>query len=1214
MVRGREAYFTCPFCGKPQRRRKFSINVDSGLWRCWSCDEHGAYRGLATRLGQPGEAPSPRPRPEADPLSGLAPPEKRDRAYSALLEALALEEEHRGDLRIRGFSDAEIEAGGYRTLPAEGRLQLAAQMEAILGTTGLDGVPGFYRSGPHCALSGPACYCLLIPVRNEQGLVVGIQIRPDGVTSGGKYRWLSSRGLAGGTPAHAELHFAWPTGRPDPRLRQAWVTEGPLKAHALACRVGVLAVAVPGVGLWRTTDLIHRLRELGMESVVVAYDADVATKLPVAKATEALADGLLLNGSEVSIATWDLAVAKGADDLLLLTDQRPRLLNLRDWRERLPESVRTRLPRRRGAVDIPAEEMPPPPPLQPVITLGEARSQIGDEISTVLRQPYARAAQVFADPPGAGKTAAWIHQLIALRRDGPWPKVDHWLTDEWGIRRKVTVPMRLVGLFPNRQAMLEAYRSRPELAEFVCLQEGRTADPDSEWCCRNFEAAQQLGARRHSVRLELCPDCPFFEGCPYLASLERARQADVVFAVHQSFLNAADELGADWRDDRRPAHTVILEEEFLPELVEDVSIDLGCLSDWAGGLRDQPEMASAGQIIQVLTCALSATAARRQGDPIPALPLLRQAAPTFGCELETLLREVDTLRDDEDRRYATWPFERPYHRRVQGTSEPVVPLRVFADLLRVLREELADTRRPDQETRLWLGSQQSPSGRREPALLLRISRRQVIGHLRRATLINLNATPHRQLLETVFPRVRVHERPVDHHLVITQVENSLYARSYLQQRDGKALLALQRAIDGIAIRHDRVAVFCPKALEPGEGKGRLVSPSEGDLSWGHFGAQTRSLNLFSGCDAIVVAGHHMWPAFQAEALVQALRWTTRRRRRSDGPPASRRRHYAFRRADGSGRGRILHAHADPLVQATLDWSTEAEITQAIGRARAVNRPPDQAAHAYILTAAVTGLPIDHLLSLKELIYDLGQPVADSTSVRQAPLAAANLSRHAEAEERIRQAAQGLRAEGQLVTTAEIARRARADRATVRLVLGGVQADEGAVSLKISMDDGSITRPVHPESSLPPANVARHQEAEAAIRRAAAELSAAGQLPTVSAVIRLIGGSRTTVGRVLASLSATTAQDELPNVNTRIPDAPIADRDTRFRQAVGSAPVETAQGAALPPPHMIIRWAAQRGWVRLADPFSGESCEVRAHDCPAWVWQAAREARRGARAS
>jgi len=156
---------------------------------------------------------------------------------------------------------------------------------AALGEDAFADVPGFFQahrldSGERWTLAGEPG--IAIPGRDEQGHVVGIRIRPDRQVEGRKYVWLSSAGHHRGTSAPADLHFAWPMGVPDAALRTCYVTEGEIKAHAIASRLGVLAVSVPGVGLWRSPDLPHRLKALGLSSAVLAYDADAVTKPQVA--------------------------------------------------------------------------------------------------------------------------------------------------------------------------------------------------------------------------------------------------------------------------------------------------------------------------------------------------------------------------------------------------------------------------------------------------------------------------------------------------------------------------------------------------------------------------------------------------------------------------------------------------------------------------------------------------------------------------------------------------------------------------------------------------------------------------------------------------------------------------------------------------------------------------------------------------------------------
>lgn len=228
VIRGTEASFTCPFCGQPQRRRKFSLNVGTGLWRCWSCDEHGSFPQLWRRLR--GEAaPPPRPRPvPPPPTDAPASPERRDRAYRALLARLVLSPHHREAFLRRGFTPDEVEQLGCRTLVPFGRYELARAVAAELGEDALAGVPGFYWAAHGPALWVPRGGALAIPVRNEAGLIVGLQLRLDDPGASTRYVWLSSghQAARGGTRVWVELHIAWPSVRPDERLRRALITEG----------------------------------------------------------------------------------------------------------------------------------------------------------------------------------------------------------------------------------------------------------------------------------------------------------------------------------------------------------------------------------------------------------------------------------------------------------------------------------------------------------------------------------------------------------------------------------------------------------------------------------------------------------------------------------------------------------------------------------------------------------------------------------------------------------------------------------------------------------------------------------------------------------------------------------------------------------------------------------------------------------------------------
>lgn len=654
-LRGEEALFRCPLpCCAGHDDRKLYLNVRTRAWFCFRAGEGGPFARLAERLGHQGWTPPPDLKAAPAAPRYVAPPEARDKVYRALFDRLPLHARHRDQLRARGLTDAEVEAGGYRSFPIlAGRVDLVGNLVKDLSEEIFASVPGFCRvqrpgGTERWNLAGEAG--IAVPVRDEQGRVVGIRIRPDRQQPGRKYTWLSSAGHRCGTGAPAELHFAWPSGRPDASLRTCYVTEGEFKANAISSRLGVLAVSIPGVNLWRSTDLPRRLKALGITAVVLAYDADAASKPQVAKATNAVAEAMLLQGIDVSVAVWDAKTAKGLDDLLLHTEQRPELRNVRDWRAGLPEPVRAGLRRLRGAVDIPAAEMPAPEPPVAVLSLDEARRQLAAELRRVVREPARGRAEVLIAPPGVGKTHAALGALVELHDSGRWPVLWQSARDRrHGRCARERLPMRAAVLFPTGEALQDAWERHPDLRTFAVVQEGRSPDPESDWYCENFAEARAFGAKRHSPRLAVCEQCPFQQTCKangYLAALEAARQADLVLATYPVFLGAADELagtakqpeGADGTPKRGPAHIArrpvtlaVIDEDFLPQLVEPVAVTAGVLAEWAAAAREHADQQSgeepASATLRRLLGQVLAQAAEASGSsPEPASPALRRVA------------------------------------------------------------------------------------------------------------------------------------------------------------------------------------------------------------------------------------------------------------------------------------------------------------------------------------------------------------------------------------------------------------------------------------------------------------------------------------------------------------------------------------------------------------------------------------------------------------
>ena len=278
-------------------------------YHCFVCGAHGGFAKLLKQVGAeiPSQSGAP-PRLHVV-LAKKPPPEYAAKTREALLQALDLSEEHGEALRKRGFSDQWIEFAGYRTMPKGSRVSLA---ERVAKESPVAGVAGFYRrSDGAWSLSGPSG--IVIPVRGLHREIRGFQVRPDQVTHGAKYLWLSSAGHPEGVAAEARPHVAFPMSGPID-LRQVWVTEGPLKGDYIAFCVGTVCVAVPGVSMWRLAvrDLIHADR------LNLAFDEDDAE---ASRAAVAAAEaGLKLTFGDADVTQMSWRQGKGADDALAMQE------------------------------------------------------------------------------------------------------------------------------------------------------------------------------------------------------------------------------------------------------------------------------------------------------------------------------------------------------------------------------------------------------------------------------------------------------------------------------------------------------------------------------------------------------------------------------------------------------------------------------------------------------------------------------------------------------------------------------------------------------------------------------------------------------------------------------------------------------------------------------------------------------------------------------
>lgn len=252
----------CPFCGKI---RKLNLNFKKNVFRCNRCNKSGhmlslyaklyhidtkeAYHEIMNRLHYNIEVPNYKKgekeicKKDVEMIDvPIATEEIRHQTYSMLFSLLVLSEFHEKKLVERGLTQQQIAKNQYRSTPAFGYKNLVKQI--LKSGCTIKGVPGFYQEQDGAwNLNFHAKSCgILIPIRNVEHQIIGIQIRYDKVYEGRKYIWFSSANKPMGTSSGSPIHFV---GEKD--TKSLFITEGGLKgdiAHALsnntfACVAGV---------------------------------------------------------------------------------------------------------------------------------------------------------------------------------------------------------------------------------------------------------------------------------------------------------------------------------------------------------------------------------------------------------------------------------------------------------------------------------------------------------------------------------------------------------------------------------------------------------------------------------------------------------------------------------------------------------------------------------------------------------------------------------------------------------------------------------------------------------------------------------------------------------------------------------------------------------------------------------------------------------------
>lgn len=138
----------------------------------------------------------------------------------------------------------------------------------------------------------------MIPVRDTQGLIQGLQVRLDN-TDRRKFRWISSGTFSCGCKAQGWVHLA---GEPKSKML---LTEGPMKADVINALTGLTVLAVPGVNaLTKLEEALSHLRQAGLREIKTAFDMDYCTNWYVQKGYEELLRLLARIGFRYGTYVW----------------------------------------------------------------------------------------------------------------------------------------------------------------------------------------------------------------------------------------------------------------------------------------------------------------------------------------------------------------------------------------------------------------------------------------------------------------------------------------------------------------------------------------------------------------------------------------------------------------------------------------------------------------------------------------------------------------------------------------------------------------------------------------------------------------------------------------------------------------------------------------------------------------------------------------------
>jgi hypothetical protein len=872
-------------------------------------------------------------------------------AFSALLDALDLSASHSAALTgpSRGFSRAWIAHAGYRTIPeytarAVNCLPIPPE---TLGT-----VPGFnvytHSNGQRRASlrverdkqnKGRSAYTgILIPVRDVEGRILSLRTRVDNPHSGeGKYRWL------GGSQTLVHVPLGTPKQCPTVIL-----TEGELKADYVFFSKNLPCISIPGAMGFRPAFPI--LKQMGAQTVQIAYDADAATNPDVGGALYRLTKELIDLGYRTELLLWDARRGKGIDDLLraggewTVIPHGTALARAREIAQTAGAKLTSEPP---FNPQTPARPLPRPrqiegiaPPYTPQeIPLAELSNRITAKFRTWLlshsRTPEQKPRPLLMNVTvGAGKTHSVLGALKEIISNYEYKTI--WF---------------LTPTIAHAEELQRAYGSDSMVIYGRSRETGGSDDARKRVCPRS-EVVDKVIRMVDSIQASLCGDarsenrCPFRDECLYFQQYKQARKKHVILLPHQHLTLA--------KSDATKLPT--------PDLIIIDENPLSSLLSKNGGFAPEIALEDAARDPEALPIVETIIAALREGrNYAQALSEANHASGELmrigGALRRATLPQITPTMDDEE---------------IKQIARRYKPNRAAQLLLTAGRDMEATLARG-----ISYGIDYVPAKRIEGTDASGISemiytqyRKNIHKLYQHAPLVILDATGNPATLAPAFPDIEEYRVDVEQNLDVTQFSHWRASRSVLKPENPDS----SRHLNNINAVLAQIA-----AAHPGQ-KGLLISYMDvisdaafqgGNLRMpegmaGHHFGDIRGTNEYENADYVIVLGRNEPAIHDIERDAKALFFDCPGIHLQLLPRGERlpeqERGYLMR--DGQQIGAPVSCHPDPQINALLEQIREAETVQAIGRIRAVRA--EQAKHAYIICdLPIPGLWVDRLINWKD---------------------------------------------------------------------------------------------------------------------------------------------------------------------------------------------------------------------------------------------------------